>query len=597
VSMLRLMWRLFRYRPWLYLATLAMWTLIVVAELLPGPIARAFFDTIEGVAPFRFGVEGVVVMVVMAALFYIGAVCGGALTDSCHRFTMSALLRRNLIAYILSRPGAKPIPTSAGETITYLRDDVEVVESALRWTIELVTEGLFGIVAVTIMARINAQVTALTVVPLVAVIIVAEATGSRLRRYRQASRQATERVTGALGEMFGAVQAIQVANAEAHVLAHFSRLNDNRRRAMISDRLLTQVLHSVISNMSTVGTALMLILVAGAMRARTFSVGDLALFVYYLGFLTEFTTESGDILAYYKQARVSFERLVGLLQDAPAQALVAHKPIYLRGRIPAMVDTSKAEPQALYALTVTGLTCRYPSPDGTPGPGIEDVGFCLERGSFTVITGRIGSGKTTLLRALLGLLPKEAGEVRWNGGVVRGLAGFFVPPQSAYTPQVPHLFSATLEENVLLNLPEAGAGLSEAIYQAVLEKDVAGMPQGLETMVGPSGVRLSGGQIQRTAAARMFVRTPELLVCDDLSSALDVETELQLWERLLGPGDGTTPRGPTCLVVSHRRPALLRADQIIVLKEGRVEAQGKLNDLLASCEEMQRLWRGDVGRH
>jgi ATP-binding cassette subfamily B protein len=273
-----------------------------------------------------------------------------------------------------------------------------------------------------------------------------------------------------------------------------------------------------------------------------------------------------------------------LLQDAPPRTLVAHHPLYLSRPAPEIILPIKEDSDRLEVLEAINLTYRYPD----SGRGIEGINLQLARGTLTVITGRVASGKTTLLRVLLGLLTREAGEIRWNGTLVTDPASFFVPPRSAYTPQVPHLFSDTLKENILFGLPEKVVDLPDAIYTAVMESDVAGLERGLGTVIGTRGVKLSGGQVQRTSAARMLVRNAELLVFDDISSALDVETEHAFWTRLF-----IAPKR-TYLVVSHRRAVLQRADHVIILKEGRVEDEGTLQTLLETSEEMKLLWREDT---
>lgn len=575
-----------RRQPLRYSWALFLWTAIWTMPILIGIITAKYFDALAD------GIErDTLVAVVVATFAYAAgrsvAIMLGMRNHGSMIFRAGASMRRNLLERIYELPGANALDDTPGEVVSRFRDDVDHTLEPFDLSVDIVGATLAAVLSFGLLWTIDPLITAVISLPVIAVGVVSNRTGAIVRRYRIRARETTEAITGFLGETFMATQSVKVAGAEANMLDRLGELNAVRRTMMVRDRTLTAVLEAAFRNTVNIGTGLILLMAAGRLNTTGdagITIGEFTLFVFLLTIVTDAAYFLGMFFARTKQASVSVDRLTMTLRGAPWTRLFDETDLDLDDAPKQPIDEGIAPPP-FHRFELTGLTYHYP---GTTS-GIDTIDLTIDAGEFVVVTGRIGAGKTTLLRTALGLLPADAGEIRWNGTVVEDPATELGPPRIAYAPQVPRLFSMSLRENLVLGKDLDSEALDESIHIATMTHDVEMMPEGLETLIGPRGVRLSGGQVQRSASARMFTRDPQILVLDDVSSALDVETEQLLWERLFA-----LRAGVATLVVSHRRVAMLRADKIIVMEGGSIVAEGTAEELQRSSEVFRAIWEGTV---
>ena len=594
-----------RARPGIVMLSLLLWLAQSLAELAPGLIVRRFFDALQQQA-FAQATQSVLLLLVFAAGF-AGIVMATAVASARLRFHVANALRRGILQATLHRsPGAAQ--PSVGAALATARDDPPALADVVAVAVDQVSIVIFIVVALALMARIDPLITTVAVAPVVVVLVLSQLTRRRVDHLRTRSRQAAADAAGFMVNTLSAWQTIQLGGAQEAAAARLARLDAERGRWAIRDQLLDRSIRAAFAATSTIGSGLVLAVAGGAMQAGEFSVGDFALFAYYLTFLGEFSAEFGGLLLQYRQARVSWRRIGGLsgvVQSrhwhAAARPLRGGEPVSVNGsRKSSRSDRSRSHGPAtteplrelqLRNLRIQGGAGGSGSTQDAPVlPVAGAVNLTLRAGEIVAVTGRVGAGKTTLLKALVGLTPVSGGAILWNDEAVRDPAAWFRYPVCTYVPQEPHLFSVSIRNNVVLEPGPGTAGRAEAVdaalQAAALARDVARLPRGAETVVGTAGTKLSGGQRQRLASARAFFHGAPLVVLDDPCSALDPATEREYLAHVRRMAHA----GALCVVSGTGKALLRAANRIVVLRHGTIVAVATLPELLAGDGELTALW-------
>ena len=380
--------------------------------------------------------------------------------------------------------------------------------------------------------------------------------GPRLERAARRTVAARAAFATALVSSLSAARTVKLAGATVPVLNHLARLDADRsekQRREIAIQVWARSTPSIVSGLLPIAAWAMYL--AGSLSAAATLIT-----VATLGAARWFAWTTASLVSHFPSARVWTRRTVAMAGTSAYSSPVAGVDIST-GDAPAP-PTAPRDP--LQRLELDGFSAVHEN--GTVGA--QDVDLVVDRGQLVLVVGPVGAGKSSLLRALAGIV-HHTGTLRWNGRPVDEPELFLRPNQVGYVAQLPRVLSGTVADNIELGHQVDAAG---AVTTAQLEHDLAAAGGGLQLLIGHKGTRLSGGQLQRLALARALAPRTELLIADDVSSALDVTTELDLWRALRS-------HGVTVVGSTSKRAALARADKVVVLIAGRVEAQGAWRDL------------------
>ena len=301
------------------------------------------------------------------------------------------------------------------------------------------------------------------------------------------------------------------------------------------------------------------------------SIGELVAFNTYLMLLAWPMIAFGWVTNLIQRGMASWKRMLEVLDAAPA----------IDDR---EADASTELPPIRGQIEFRGLTFSYGG-----DVVLRDIDLTIPAGSTTAIVGPTGSGKSTLVRLLPRLYEAPAGTVLIDGIDVRRIPLHVLRGAIGVVPQEPFLFSVSIADNIAFGARGA-QGSREQVEAAAgiarLDKDVAGFPNGYDTLVGERGLTLSGGQKQRTAIARAVLTDPRILILDDALAAVDTYTEEEILRRL-----SVVMQQRTSIIISHRISTVRSADQIVVLHDGRIIERGTHDDLVRLDGEYAELYR------
>jgi ATP-binding cassette, subfamily B, bacterial len=555
---------------------------LLLKVIVDNGILRRDTSVVLGVAGIVAGLALAAALLSIATRWYSARIGEGLIYD----------LRTQVFSHVQRQPIAFFTRAQTGSLVSRLNSDVIGAQQALTSTLSSVVSNVLSLALVlAAMIYLSWLVTVVALVLLPLFVVPARLVGRRLQRLTRESMQLDAEMGSTMTERFNVAGAMLVKlfgdpAAEARVFA--------RRAAQVRDigvvtAMLGSALFIALSLLASMATAVVYGLGGGLVIRGAFQLGALVALTALLSRLYGPITALSNVQVDVMTALVSFDRVFEVLDLQP---LITERP----GAVPLPPAAGNGAGDSAPAVEFDRVSFRYPAAGevslaslesiALPAPEhpaagqdvLHGVSFTAPAGQLTALVGPSGAGKTTITHLVSRLYDPREGCVRIGGYDIRGLTLDSLRAAVGVVTQDAHMFHDTIRANLAYARPGATeAELVEACRAAQIWGLIASLPDGLDTVVGDRGYRLSGGEKQRLAIARLLLKAPAVVVLDEATAHLDSESEAAVQRALKA-----ALAGRTSLVIAHRLSTIRDADQILVIDAGRVTERGRHEELLAA---------------